>query len=266
MKNSRDFGHFVCVSKRQKDWKTWILYGMNECKHAGVTHLMWPPISIYLKFSKCRLSTSPVDVKFSSIWIGFLLFFCIPRCNCSLPVVELQHLLSKRGQKVLAVDSKRTDVQNRKVSWKLLEQRAAACIPHLRRGGKREAFRDQTNLIRLKPALMFYTISVLTCTSGLTMVELEASSPAHTSVPVPSGLLKTAFLVSNLQEEPALNVCTVEQEQLGSWVESCRGVWVRAIRMQRSDGFERPATSIHYTYIQTSKPLYKDLFRSLPGL
>lgn len=48
------------------------------------------------------------------------------------------------------------------------------------------------------------------------MVELEASSPAHTSVPVPPGLLKTAFLVSNLQDEPALNVCTVEQEQLGS--------------------------------------------------
>lgn len=38
------------------------------------------------------------------------------------------------------------------------------------------------------------------------MVELEASSPAHTSDPVPSGLLKTAFLVSNLQDEPALNV------------------------------------------------------------
>lgn len=120
---------------------------------------------------------------------------------------------------MLAIYCKRTDVQNGKVSWKLLEQRAAACIPHLRRDGKREAFRlhwDQTNFIRLKPALKIYTISVLTCTSGLTMVELEASSPAHTSVPVPSGLLKTAFLVSNLQDEPALNVCTVEQEQLGS--------------------------------------------------
>ncbi len=48
------------------------------------------------------------------------------------------------------------------------------------------------------------------------MVELEASSPAQTSVPLPSGLLKTAFLVSSLQDEPALNVCTGEQEQLGS--------------------------------------------------
>lgn len=55
----------------------------------------------------------------------------------------------------------------------------------------------------------------------LTMVELEASSPAHTSVPAPSGLLNTAFLVSSLQEEPALNVCTGEQEQPGVWAESC---------------------------------------------
>lgn len=47
------------------------------------------------------------------------------------------------------------------------------------------------------------------------MVELEASSPAHTSVPLPAGLLKTAFLVRCLQEEPAPNVCTGEQEQLG---------------------------------------------------
>lgn len=52
--------------------------------------------------------------------------------------------------------------------------------------------------------------------TGLTMVELEASSPAQTSVPPPSGLLNTAFLVSSLQDEPALNVCTGEQEQLGS--------------------------------------------------
>lgn len=78
------------------------------------------------------------------------------------------------------------------------------------------------------------------------MVELEASSPAHTNIPVPSGLLKTAFLVSNLQDEPALNVCTVEQEQLGGCMESGRGVRVRAIRTQRSDGFERPVhPSIH---------------------
>lgn len=48
------------------------------------------------------------------------------------------------------------------------------------------------------------------------MVELEASSPAQTSVPTPSGLLKTAFFVSSLQEEPALNIWTGEQEQMGS--------------------------------------------------
>lgn len=73
------------------------------------------------------------------------------------------------------------------------------------------------------------------------MVELEASSPAHTSVPPPSGLLKMAFLVSSLQDEPALNVCTGEQEQLGSWLESCCGVRFSAMRTQRRDGLERPA-------------------------
>lgn len=77
--------------------------------------------------------------------------------------------------------------------------------------------------------------------TGLTMVELEASSPAQTSVPPPSGLLNTAFLVSSLQDEPALNVCTGEQEQLGSWLESCWGVLFRAMRTQRRDGLERPA-------------------------
>lgn len=75
------------------------------------------------------------------------------------------------------------------------------------------------------------------------MVELEDSSPAHTSVPPPAGLLKTAFLVSSLQEEPAAKVCTGVHEQLGGWVESCRGVRVSAIRTQRRDGLERPATN-----------------------
>ncbi|TNN38736.1 hypothetical protein EYF80_051092 [Liparis tanakae] len=58
------------------------------------------------------------------------------------------------------------------------------------------------------------------------MVELEASSPAHTRVPPPPGLLNTAFLVSSLQDEPAENVWTGEQEQLGRWAESCCGVRV----------------------------------------
>lgn len=48
------------------------------------------------------------------------------------------------------------------------------------------------------------------------MVEVEASSPAHTSVSPPSGLLNTAFLVSSLQDEPTLKVCTGEQEHRGS--------------------------------------------------
>lgn len=51
------------------------------------------------------------------------------------------------------------------------------------------------------------------------MVELLASSPAHTSVaPSPAGLLKTLFLVSNLQEDPAVKVWTGEQEQTGVWL------------------------------------------------
>lgn len=73
------------------------------------------------------------------------------------------------------------------------------------------------------------------------MVELEASSPAQTSVPTPSGLLKTAFFVSSLQEEPALNIWTGEQEQMGSWPDSCSDDLFRAIRAQRRNGLERPA-------------------------
>lgn len=48
-----------------------------------------------------------------------------------LPPVQLQHLLGERGQKVLAVDGERADVQHWRVGGELLENRAAACIPHL---------------------------------------------------------------------------------------------------------------------------------------
>lgn len=98
------------------------------------------------------------------------------------------------------------------------------------------------------------------------MVELDASSPAHTSVPVPSGLLKTAFLVSNLQDEPALKVWTEEQEQLGGWLESCRGVWVRAMRTQRRDGWERPAAHTHtHTRVTHTPSRLGGLDHTCPG-
>ena len=131
---------------------------------------------------------------------------------------------------MLAVDAERADVQHGQVSRKLLEQRAAAGIPHLQ-----DKMQDVSPEVRGQAGRR-------RARAGPTMVELEASSPAHTSVPPPVGLLKTAFLVSSLQDEPAAKVWTGEQEQLGGWPESCRGVRVRAIRTQRSHGLERPAT------------------------
>lgn len=50
----------------------------------------------------------------------------------SLPPVELQHLLGQRGQEVLTVNRERTDVQHGEVGRELLQQGAAACVPHLR--------------------------------------------------------------------------------------------------------------------------------------
>lgn len=52
------------------------------------------------------------------------------------------------------------------------------------------------------------------------MVELEPSSPAQTKVVSVAGHLKTVFLVSNLQDEPAVKVWTGEQEQTGAWAAS----------------------------------------------
>lgn len=63
--------------------------------------------------------------KFSSIFLDQTGY------SSSLPPIELQHLLSERGQEVLAVHCERADVQHREVGRKLLQQRAAACIPHL---------------------------------------------------------------------------------------------------------------------------------------
>ena len=76
------------------------------------------------------------------------------------------------------------------------------------------------------------------------MVELEASSPAQTSTLPPAGLGNTAFLVSSLQEEPALKVWTGEQEQAGP-------CWVSSISTQRSQGLERPGVKgyIHHLLI-----------------
>lgn len=94
---------------------------------------------------------------------------------------------------MVAVDGEGTDVQHGEVSWELLEQRAAACIPHL--GGQGEQLGCSGTSRGQRSAVC-----------GLTMVELEASSPAHTSIPAPPGLLNTAFFVSSLQDEPALKV------------------------------------------------------------
>lgn len=55
-----------------------------------------------------------------------------------------------------------------------------------------------------------------------TMVELDPSSPAHTSVELSlAGLLNTAFFVRSLQEDPAVKVWTGAQEQTGVWAASC---------------------------------------------
>lgn len=89
--------------------------------------------------------------------------------------------------------------------------------------------------------------------TGPTMVELEASSPAHTNIPLPSGCLKMVFLVSSLQDDPALNVCTGEQEQLGSWLESSWGARVSAIRTHRTVWWERPAAWTTFTDINSPK-------------
>lgn len=90
------------------------------------------------------------------------------------------------------------------------------------KGGKNKTFLAEKILlvtfygVTKKPKQEQMRVSGNLTHTQLTMVELEASSPAQTSVPPPLGLLKTAFLVSSLQDEPALNVCTGEQEQLGS--------------------------------------------------
>ena len=88
------------------------------------------------------------------------------------------------------------------------------------------------------------------------MVELEASSPAQTSRAPPAGLGNTAFLVSSLQEEPALKVWTGEQEQAPPGREPCRegtswGARVSSISTQRRDGLERPVVKgyIHHLII-----------------
>ena len=74
------------------------------------------------------------------------------------------------------------------------------------------------------------------------MVELEASSPAQTSMAPPAGLGNTAFLVSSLQEEPALKVWTGKQEQAGpcSEEEAGWGARVSSMSTQRSEGLARP--------------------------
>lgn len=73
------------------------------------------------------------------------------------------------------------------------------------------------------------------------MVEFVLSSPAHTNVdPSPAGLLKTAFLVSNLHEEPAVNVWTGAQEQAGGWPLADSGLRLSSIKTQRNAGFDRP--------------------------
>lgn len=53
--------------------------------------------------------------------------------STSLPLVELQHFLREWSQEVRSVHRERADVQHRQISRKLLEQSAAAGVPHLRR-------------------------------------------------------------------------------------------------------------------------------------
>lgn len=89
-------------------------------------------------FSKPRLPKRPGN-KVQQHWCGSCCLLL--QSSCSLPPVQLQHLLGERGQEVIAVDCKRADVQHGEVSWKLLEQRAAACVPHLR--GKTEDTRPK---------------------------------------------------------------------------------------------------------------------------
>lgn len=100
-------------------------------------------------------------------------------------------------------------------------------------------------LIRAKGSSLFFFFFFL---NGInlrfrhvrTMADCVASSPAHTRAPPPCGLAKTAFLVRSLQDEPALKVCTGEQEQPGGSPSSRCGVRVSAIRTQRTVGWSRP--------------------------
>lgn len=68
----------------------------------------------------------PVAVGFSSSTSGS------PRGrHCSLPLVDIHHLLGERGQQVALVHLQGADVQHGQVSLQLLQQGAAAGIPEL---------------------------------------------------------------------------------------------------------------------------------------
>lgn len=98
-------------------------------------------ISTLIILSRCKNPASLVSLS--------VIHIVLHLSPSSLPPVELQHLFCERCQEVLTVHSQRSDVQHRKVSWKLLEQRPTTCIPHLPRGTRRRR-RDEEETDRTR--------------------------------------------------------------------------------------------------------------------